>query len=116
MQLRAPRTVAALALAGGLALIPVGPSAQADPVSNLVNGVTHSGAPFVIFVVKDLGGGAYWNITTQTLYVVETGSAILVDGAQTTADLLATLSGNGRDLLLLINGAVLVPVQQALGG
>lgn len=114
MQVRAPRLVAALALVGGLALVPLAQPAQAgpDPVGNLLSG----GAPHAIFLVKDLGGGAYWNITTQSMYAVQAGSEILIDGAQTTADLLATLAANGRDLLLLINGAILVPVQEAVGG
>jgi hypothetical protein len=110
--MRAPRTLATLAVATGLALVPAAQPAHADPVTNLVNG----GAPHAIFLVKDLGGGAYWNITTQSMYVLQTGSEILVSGAQTTADLVATLAANGRDLLLAVNGAILVPVQQALGG
>jgi hypothetical protein len=116
MQVRALRRVATVAstaaLAGGLAVLPAAaPAANADPITNLING----GAPQAIFLVKDLGGGAYWNITTQSMYAVQAGSEILISGAQTTADLLATLAANGRDLLLLINGAVLVPLQNALG-
>ena len=112
MRLRAPRTLVTLGLATGFALLPAAQPAHADPVTNLVNG----GVPHAIFLVKDLGGGAYWNITTSSLYALQAGSEILVSGAQTTADLVATLAANGRDLLLAINGAVLVPVQGALGG
>ena len=117
MHVRPLRRVATLvtttALAGGLAVVPFGaPAASADPVTNLING----GVPHAIFLVKDLGGGAYWNITTQSMYALEAGTGVLISGAQTTADLLATLAANGRDLLLLINGAILVPVQNALGG
>jgi hypothetical protein len=113
MQVRALRRLASTALAGGLAVLPVAtPAASADPITNLLTG----GAPHAIYLVKDLGGGAYWNITTQSMYVLQAGSELLISGAQTTADLVATLAANGRDLLLLINGAVLVPVQKALGG
>jgi hypothetical protein len=111
MQVRARRLLTALALSTGLAAVPVGPPASAgDPVGKL----TSQGAPYVIFIVKDMGGGAYWNVTTSAMYAVATGSEILISGAQTGADLLATLAANGRDLLLVINGAVLKPVQDAL--
>lgn len=117
--LRAPRLVATLALAltGGLVVVPAAsqPASAADPVT-IVNNLVNGGAPHAIFLVKDLGGGAYWNITTQSMYALQAGSEILIDSAETTADLLATLAANGRDLLLLINGAVLVPLQDALGG
>jgi hypothetical protein len=113
MQLRAPRLVATLALAGGFALVPLAQPAEALPAPG---DILAGGVPHAIFIVKDLGGGAYWNVTTSSMYAVQAGSEILIDSAQTTADLLATLAANGRDLLLLVNGAVLVPVQQALGG
>jgi hypothetical protein len=113
MQVPARRVLATLALSCGLAAVPAGlPAATGDPVSRL----TTEGAPYVIFIVKDLGGGAYWNVTTSSMYALATGTGVIVDAANTTADLLATLAANGRDLLLLINGAVLKPVQQAVGG
>jgi hypothetical protein len=117
MQVRAlvrlATAASAAALISGVVVLPGSTfAASADPVQNLLTG----GAPHAIYLVKDLGGGAYWNVTTQTMYALEAGSEILVSGAQTTADLFATLAANGRDLLLLINGAVLVPVQEALGG
>ncbi len=114
MQVRAPRlvTAVAVALTSGLVVLPTGSQpASADPV-----GIVNGGAPHAIFVVKDLGGGAYWNVTTSAMYAVQAGSEIIIDGANTTADLLATLAANGRDLLLLINGAILVPLQEATGG
>ena len=97
---------AALASAGALAAPPV----SADPVSQLQSG----GVGYVIFVVKDLGGGAYWNVTTHAMYALATGSAALVGTAETGAELMATLAADGRDLLLLVNGAVLVPVTDKL--
>lgn len=114
MQVRARRLLSVLALSCGLTALPAGiPSASAgDPVGRLLS----EGAPYVIYIVKDMGGGAYWNVTTSSMYVLQTGTGVLIDASQTTADLLATLAANGRDLLLLINGAVLVPVEKAVGG
>jgi hypothetical protein len=111
MKVRARGLLAVLALSTGLAAVPVGPPVSADPISRL----TSEGLPYVVFIVKDMGGGAYWNVTTSAMYAVATGSELLITGAQTGADLLATLASNGRDLLLVINGAVLRPVQDALG-
>jgi hypothetical protein len=99
-------TSAALASAGAITAPPV----SADPISQLQSG----GVGYVIFVVKDLGGGAYWNVTTHAMYALATGSAALVGTAQTGAELMATLAADGRDLLLLVNGAVLVPVTDKL--
>jgi hypothetical protein len=114
MQVRARRLLSVLALSCGLTALPAGlPSATAaDPVGRL----TTEGAPYVIFIVKDLGGGAYWNVTTSSLYALDTATGVVIDASHTTADLLATLAANGRDLLLLINGAVLHPVEKAVGG
>jgi len=108
MNVPAPRRAAAalLAAAGIVLALPAG-SAAANPISS----PSHT-----LFVVKDLGGGAYWNVTTNSMYVLQTGADTLVSAAQTGADLLATLASDGRSLLLLINGTVLVPVGDALGG
>lgn len=109
-----PRSLrrAALALAAaGLALSTAAP-AHADPVSQLQS----RGAGYVVYLVKDLGGGAYYNVTTGGLYAVQTAGDTAVTVATTGATELATLAANGRDLLLLVNGKVLVPVQQVLGG
>lgn len=99
-------TSAALGSAGAI----VAPPASADPISQLQSG----GVGYVVYLVKDLGGGAYWNVTTNAMYVLSTGSAALISTAQTGAELMATLAANGRDLLLLVNGAVLVPVTDKL--
>lgn len=108
MQLTVPRqAAAALLLAVGLSVAGPAASAGANPISS----PSHA-----VFVVKDLGGGAYWNVTTSSMYVVQAGSIALLDAAQVGSDLLATTADDGRTLLLLVNGAVLVPVQQALGG
>jgi hypothetical protein len=114
MRVPARRALATLALSCGLTAVPLGlPSAQAgDPIGKL----TSQGAPYVIFIVKDLGGGAYWNVTTSSMYALATGTGVIIDASNTGADLLATLAANGRDLLLLINGAVLHPIEQAVGG
>ena len=95
----------ALALTSGLIVLP----AASQPAS--------ADAPLqhVVFIVQDLGGGAYWVPATRIRYVVEAGSEILFDGDHTVGDLIATLQANGRDLLLLINGATLQPVKEALG-
>ena len=113
MRVRAPRLLTVLAASGGLVLTCPAPSAQAD-AATLVNNVMNGGAPYAVFLVKDLGGGAYWNITTKSMYALQAGSEILISGAQTAADLVATLAANGRDLLLVINGAILVPLENAL--
>jgi hypothetical protein len=102
-QLRKAAALALTAAAIGLAVPAVTPGATAD-----------TPAQHAIFLVKDLGGGAYWNVTTSSLYVLAAGSDAVVGVAASTADLLATLASDGRSLLLLINGAVLVPVQDAL--
>ena len=72
------------------------------------------GPSHTIFVVKDLGGGGYYNATNATFYVAATGTTALIDAAATGADLLATSADDGRTLLLLVNRAVLVPVQKLL--
>jgi hypothetical protein len=84
--------------------------ASADPISRLQSG----GVGYGVYIVKDMGGGAYWNVTTNSMYVIAAGSDALIGAAATTADLVATLASNGRDLLLLINGAVLVPLTNKL--
>ena len=108
MHVPAPRRAAAalLAAAGLVLALPAG-SAAANPLSS----PSHT-----LFVVKDLGGGAYWNVTTNSMYALQQGSGAVIDAAQLTADLVATLASDGRNLLLLINGAILVPVGDALGG
>ena len=111
MLVRAPRLVAGLALAltsAAIALPALTRPASADAPED---------APLqhVVFIVQDLGGGAYWVPATRIRYVVEAGSEILFDGDHTVGDLIATLQANGRDLLLLANGATLQPVKEALG-
>jgi hypothetical protein len=88
--------------------------AAAGPVEKIAANPGHA-----VFLVKDLGGGAYWNVTTSSLYVVESGSAAAVDAivtaATTGAELVATTADAGRGALLLVNGTVIVPAQEALG-
>ena len=103
-------TVAAGVLAAaGFSL--AAPTAQADIVTQIQNG---AGAPYVVYLVKDLGGGAYWNVTTSSLYVVTSGGDAAAQAAATSADLVATSSDQGRTLLLTINGAVLKKVEGQL--
>jgi predicted nuclease with TOPRIM domain len=103
-------TVAAGVLASaGLSLASA--PAQADIVTQIQNG---AGAPYVVYLVKDLGGGAYYNITTGSLYVVTSGGDAAAQAAATSADLVATSSDQGRTLLLTINGAVLKKVEGQL--
>ncbi|MDP9181840.1 MAG: hypothetical protein M3P04_03545 [Actinomycetota bacterium] len=100
-----------LALGTGLAAVPAAPAMAADPVGKIQQvGL----APFALYVVKDLGGGAYWNVTTNAIYAVDTASVALVSATTTGSLLLAEVAANGRDLLLLINGAVLEPVGNLL--
>jgi hypothetical protein len=104
--------VAVLAVAGVPALMAT--PASAGPVDQIVANPGHA-----VFLVKDLGGGAYWNVTTSTLYVLETGATVAVDAvvtaATTGAELVATVADAGRGALLLVNGTVIVPAQEALG-
>ncbi len=85
-------------------------TATADPISGLQSG----GGSYAIYLVKDLGGGAYYNVTTGSVYAVSVAGDTAVSLATTTADLLASTGNGGRTLLLLINGAVLVPIQNKL--
>jgi hypothetical protein len=105
------KLVTAVALGVGLAAVPASPAMAADPVGKIQQ---MGAAPYALFLVKDLGGGAYWNVTTSSMFVLSTGSAALISTAQTGAELTAQLAANGRDLLLLVNGAVLVPLGDAL--
>jgi hypothetical protein len=109
MRVRALQLATVVALGAGLAAPVV--HAQADPVTKIQQ---MGAAPYALFIVKDLGGGAYWNVTTSSLYVIDTVSATFVDAATAGSELMATTAENGRDLLLLINGAVLVPVGNVL--
>lgn len=104
MHRRLTRTLACSALTVGL--LTATPAVLASPLDG---GPSHT-----VFVVKDLGGGGYYNATNATFYVAETASATLISATTTGADLLAKSADNGRTLLLLINGAVLVPVQKLL--
>jgi ABC-type sugar transport system substrate-binding protein len=104
MHRRLTRTLACTAITAGL--LTVTPLASASPIDG---GPSHT-----IFVVKDLGGGAYYNATNATFYAADTASATLISATTTGADLLAQGADSGRNLLLLINGAVLVPVQKLL--
>lgn len=108
-----------VALAAGLVLSSAGTASAAtsDPVAvakDLGGGALYN-AGYAVFVVKDLGGGAYYNISTGALYVADAVSQALITGATTGALLLATAANDGRGALLLVNGAVLLPAQKALG-
>jgi hypothetical protein len=116
MKVRSSRVVAgaALLLTAGLAVAPtLSQPASAGPVETvqqIVADPSHG-----VYVVQDLGGGFYWVATTATKYVVKEGSQI-VFGNPSMAHYVAILQANGRDLLLLINGATLQPLKEALGG
>jgi hypothetical protein len=106
-------TVAALG-AGFSAVLVAAPSAPAlagDPVCKIQS---MGAAPYELFLVKDLGGGAYWNVTTNAMYAVSAASAALITAGTTGQELVAQVSADGRTLLLLVNGAVLVPVGDKL--
>lgn len=77
---------------------------------------THEKDLVVVLLIATAAGlcGTVPTATTGTLCVVEASSAALITSAQTGADLLATTAAGGRDLLLLVNGAVLVPVTKLL--
>jgi hypothetical protein len=111
MRVHALKLATVLALGVGLGAVPAAPALAGDPVGKIQQ---MGAAPYALYIVKDLGGGAYWNVTTSSLYVVDTASAALVDAATAGAELTARAAGDGRDLLLLINGAVLVPVANVL--
>jgi hypothetical protein len=112
MRVRARQLATVAALATTLAVAPAVPAFAVDVQGSVKQ---HGGLkPYAIFVVKDLGGGAYWLSTTSALYAVDAGSAALISAATTGADLMVQVAENGRDLLLLVNGAVLVPVQDAV--
>jgi hypothetical protein len=109
--LRRARNLATVAALGAALLsVPAAP-VLADPVSKIE---TMGATPYAIFLVKDLGGGAYWNATTSTMYAVSAASAAVVSATTTGQELVAQASADGRTLLLLVNGAVLVPVSHAL--
>jgi hypothetical protein len=113
MRVRRLATVSATVAALGAALValPAAPVFAADPVGKIQQ---MGPAQYTIYIVKDLGGGAYWNVTTSAMYVVDTASAALVTTATLGKELTAQSTDDGRTLLLLVNGAVLVPVQNAL--
>lgn len=111
---RTTRVVGALALAltAGLVVAPtISQPASADPieaVQKIVADPTHG-----VYLVQDLGGGFYYEATTATKYVVKEGWKVLFGNASG-GHYVAILQANGRDLLLVINAAVLVPVKDAL--
>ena len=121
LRARTAATAAASALATlALTGLTATPAAAIDPVkaAKSFGGGALYNAGHAIYVVKDLGGGAYWNVTTNSLYVAETGGDIAVDltialteGGE---ELLATAVVEGQEALLLVNGTVIVPVQEAL--
>ncbi|MDP9181298.1 MAG: hypothetical protein M3P04_00805, partial [Actinomycetota bacterium] len=80
-----------------------------EAVQKIVNDPTHG-----VYLVQDLGGGFYYVASTATKYVAKEGSKIILGNGKLGA-LVAVLQANGRDLLLLINGATLQPVKDALG-
>jgi len=102
-------TVAALGAA--LVAVPAAPAFAGDPVGKIQ---TMGAAPYALYIVKDLGGGAYWNVTTNAMYAVDAASAALITAATTGQELTAQAAADGRTLLLLINSAVLVPVGDKL--
>lgn len=114
---RTPRLVAGLALVltAGLVVAPtLSQPASAGPVEavqKVLSDPSHG-----IYLVQDLGGGFYWVASTATKYVAKEGSQLVFGNAGTLGHLVAVLQANGRDLLLLINGATLQPVKEALGG
>ena len=111
MRVRARSLATIAALTTTLAVAPAVPAFAADPVGK----IQQKGlVPYSTFLVKDLGGGAYWLSTTSALYVVDSGSAALISTVTTGASLMVQVAENGRDLLLLVNGAVLIPVTDAL--
>ena len=111
MRIRVLQLATVLALGTGLAAVPAAPAFAGDPVGK----IQQMGAvPYTVYIVKDLGGGAYWNVTTNSLFVVDTASATLITAASKGSELMARTADNGRDLLLLVNGAVLVPVSNLL--
>jgi hypothetical protein len=114
---RAAVATGAAVLAVAAVAATASPAAAADPVNgvkSLGGGALYNGG-HALYVVKDLGGGAYWNVTTNSLYVVDTATTVIVDAAVTGAELVATAADDGRGALLLVNGTVLIPAQQALG-
>jgi hypothetical protein len=115
MLVRTSRLVAALAFTSGLVVLPTAmPSAGADPIT-LVQKLVANPVGQTIYLVQDLGGGAYWVPTTGVRYVVTTVSDIVL-GAPTLGDLVGVLQADGRSLLLTINNTIIVPVKDALGG
>src|SRR5689334_1628262 len=101
----AVRALLVVAAGSVLALGPTG-IAAADATST---------ASHAVFVVKDLGGGAYWNVTTGTMFVVDNAANTFGSTLTAGEQLLATAVDDGRDTLLLVNGTVLVPVQNTAG-
>jgi hypothetical protein len=113
MRLRRLATITALSavIGAGFGTVSAAPAFAGDPVGKIQQmGL----APYAIYLVKDFGGGAYWNATTSSMFVLSTASAALIDTTTTGEDVLAQASADGRTLLLLVNGAVLVPLQQKL--
>jgi hypothetical protein len=108
---RARNLATVAALGAALLAVPAAPAFAGDPVGKIQ---TMGAAPYALFIVKDLGGGAYWNVTTNAMYAASAASAVLISTATTGQELVAQVSADGRSLLLLINGAVLVPVGDKL--
>lgn len=114
--IRTSRVVAGLAVAltaGSVVAPSLSQPASAGPVEALQKVV--SDPSHGVYLVQDLGGGFYYVASTATKYVVKQGSQI-VFGNNKLSKLVAVIQANGRDLLLLINGATLQPVKEALGG
>jgi hypothetical protein len=113
MRVRRIATAAALSalMGAGLTTVSAAPAFAGDPVGKIQQmGL----APYAIYLVKDFGGGAYWNATTKSMFVLSTASAALIDTTTTGQEYFAQASADGRTLLLLVNGAVLVPLQDKL--
>jgi hypothetical protein len=114
--IRTSRLVVGLALAvtaGGVIAPAVSQPASAGPIEAIQKVLADPSHG--VYLVQDLGGGAYYEATTATEYVVAAGSEIIT-GHPELAYYVAVIKANGRDLLLVINGATLQPIKEALGG
>jgi hypothetical protein len=82
------RRAASLLLVSGAAVLATAGAASAS---------TPAASPSPVFVAKDLAGGAYYTVSTAGVSGVTVGTDA------------------GRDGLLTVNQAVILPVQKALG-
>jgi hypothetical protein len=110
-RVRARHLATVAALGAALVAVPAMPAFAGTPIAKIQQ---YGAGPYALYIVKDLGGGAYWNVTTNAMYAVDAASAALISAATTGQELVAQVSADGRTLLLLINDAVLVPVGDRL--